>query len=301
MGKSKVRASIKPKKSDTYTPYHPFTSADFKKSAIRFMIIYVICMIINIISFLTSNNEPEASVFAKAISTVLLSLANVFEIESLINIKRYPYFSILQLFFYQIFVILSDIILGSTITNAINNAGVAQVYSWIAFIILYIIFKKRIKNRLTSKIYKEITFYEKLKQIIFFERKMVNVPFWVLFAVACLTFTDIFLKLNSPSLEMFGVHTNLKVITAVALVLPSLAIAAQYTTTNLVYIFRGILVPFQVYTIILMIIRNNVDIGTMLMFTLETIVTVYIIYIYITDLRKEQINELEGKEEPGSI
>ena len=175
------------------------------------------------------------------------------------------------------------------------------MYSWIAFIILYIIFKKRIKNRLTPKIYKEITFYEKLKQIIFFERKMVNVPFWVLFAVACLTLTDIFLKLNSPSLEMFGVHTNLKVITAVALVLPSLAIAAQYTTTNLVYIFRGILVPFQVYTIILMIIRNNVDIGTMLMFTLETIVTVYIIYIYITDLRKEQINELEGKEEPGSI
>lgn len=247
-----------------------------KRHIITFCTLYMICLSINIIGMFSSDVKQGVSTY------ILLSLSNAFSLSSLLILGKAPYLSIVQLFLSQLFVLISDIVNGLTVNESLSNIGVIEVFSSIALLIWFIVFWLKDKKANKNK----ITISERVKNIVLYKRSILEVPLWGIFVVLCLVLTIFFNEINSATLEVFGSHTDLKILAAIGMILPTVSVIMHYSTTNLTYIFKALLIPFQIYTIYYMHIKHNIEIATILRFTLESAVTIYVIVQYIREKRK---------------
>ena len=285
----RLRQKRKEKKDKEDT--EEYISRDYftKKRLIIAGIIFTCTMVLNIISGMIDKQS--------ILTSILLGASNTFTLLSFLTLMDTPLLTVSMMFVSQWLLIFNDLYCGYTLTEALNNAGPMEVYSWAAIPIIAIMNYKKLKN--TS--WKRKDQDDKIYDIIMYKRRVYKVPMWAQFVIWCMTFSLVFMSARNNGVQQIAeAKLPIKIYISLAGVIPTMAVFMRYTTTEIAYWFMGAITILRAVTLTIMGINHELKYTSVLYFILQTAIITIAIVKYIklckSERKTKKLEKIKKKE-----
>lgn len=243
---------------------------DSKKENTVLLVIIALDMLINLASMVGSNNSGF-------ITGVLISITDAITLISCILVIDKPIIAIIGLNIAQMIELITDLILGYSISGAVGNLGAIWIVSLVVLILNVWVLKK--KKKLS------------IKEIVVYKRKLLPAVWWVRVTIWSMLVTILMSTANSNMMKDIGNSTEIRLYGAMTVVLPTFFLLGILSTSELVLDFTVLYRLIEIFTIYNIYKLGELSFVTVAYMILEIAVTVIMIYKHYYIRRKFKVEK----------
>lgn len=201
---------------------------------------------------------------------IVLSVCNWLCLISYLLLAQYPLMAVGAQFTNQLLLIFSDWLGGADVTEAINNTGAIELFCMLSVAIFALHFHKN--NKKNIKGYNKKKLREKVKLVITYKRRPIEIPIWAMFCIWCIIIALILGTSNDSAFEVFKLKIEYKLFAAATLVMPTMVTLAINTTSNITYSLLIVQQVLKFITMYDMAVRRELEFSNFSFVLLETLV-----------------------------
>lgn len=263
---------------------------NLKKQAIVSSAIMLLVMAININWALTNDISLGRA--------MVMSVCNWLCLISYLLLAQYPLMAVGAQFTNQLLLIFSDFLGGADVTEAINNTGAIELLCMLSVVIFALYFHR--DNKKNIKGYNKKKLNEKVKLVITYKRRPIEIPIWAMFCIWCIIIALVLGTSNDSAFEEFKLKIEYKLFAAATLVMPTMVTLAINTTSNITYSLLIVQQIIKFITMYDMAVRRTLEFNNFSFVLLETLVVAIATIEYMRGRpkkeKKAKVKETEQKE-----